>query len=102
MKIGVAATGGSLDAEASDAFGRCRYFLIIDSETMNFEAFTNPAAGMTGGAGPAAVREIVNRGAELVLAGRSGPKAEHALSSAGILFQTASGKVRDAVTNLNK
>lgn len=34
MKIGVAATGGSLDAQVSKQFGQCRYFLIVDSEAV--------------------------------------------------------------------
>jgi len=97
MIIAVAATGGSLDAQVSEQFGRCRYFLIVDTETLRFEAFSNPAAGMTTGAGPAGVQEIVNRHAELVLAGQFGPKAQQALAAAGIRHQQATGKVRDAV-----
>jgi predicted Fe-Mo cluster-binding NifX family protein len=29
MKIGVAATGGSPDAEVVDQFGRCRWFVVV-------------------------------------------------------------------------
>jgi len=97
MKIAVAATGGSLDAQVSPQFGRCRYFVIVDSETMRFEAFSNPASGSAGGAGPAAARQIADRGAQVVLAGRVGPNAEQALAAAGIRFAQASGTVRQAV-----
>jgi len=97
MKIAVAATGGSLDAQVSEQFGRCQYFLIVDAETLRFEAFSNPASGMAGGAGPAAVQEIVNRKPEVVLAGNFGPKAQQALTAAGIRYAEATGKVRDAV-----
>jgi predicted Fe-Mo cluster-binding NifX family protein len=97
MKTGVAATGGSLDAEVSEQFGRCAFFVIVDSETMKFEAMTNPAASASGGAGPMAAQELVNRDVELVIAGRLGPKAEQALNSAGVKFVSGSGKVRDAV-----
>ena len=100
MKIGVAATGGSLDAEVSQQFGRCRYFLIVDSETLRFEAFSNPASGMAGGAGPAAVRELANRGAEVALAGGFGPNAQQALDAASIRYVEASGKAREAVVAL--
>lgn len=100
MKIGIAATGGSMDAQVSDQFGRCPFFLIVDSDTMRFEAFTNPASDMSGGAGPAAVRELVNRGAEVVIAGRFGPKAQSALDAAGVRYVEAGGKVRDAVAAL--
>ncbi|MBN1345442.1 MAG: NifB/NifX family molybdenum-iron cluster-binding protein [Phycisphaerae bacterium] len=97
MIIAVAATGGSLDAQVSEQFGRAQYFLIVDAETLRFEAFSNPAASMAGGAGPAAVQEITKRKAEVVLAGKLGPNAQQALTAAGIRFSEATGKVRDAV-----
>jgi predicted Fe-Mo cluster-binding NifX family protein len=99
MRIAVAATGGSLDAQVSETFGRCQYFLVVDAETLHFEAFSNPASGMAGGAGPAAVQEIAKRKAEVALAGKFGPRAEQALTAAGITHATATGKVRDAVTS---
>ena len=97
MKIGVAAMNESLDAEVSEQFGRCPHFLIVDPETLSFEAFSNPAAQMSGGAGPAAVQELVRHGAEVALAGNCGPKAQQALQAAGMRFAEATGTVRDAV-----
>jgi len=35
MKICVSAFSGSLDAEVDSRFGRCAYFVIVDSETGN-------------------------------------------------------------------
>ncbi|MFA5137683.1 MAG: NifB/NifX family molybdenum-iron cluster-binding protein [Elusimicrobiota bacterium] len=100
MKIAVSATGGSMSALVSEQFGRCAYFLIVDSESMRFEPVSNPATGMSGGAGPEAVRVIAAKGAEVVLTGRVGPNAENALRAAGIrLAGGASGSqtVRQAV-----
>ena len=97
MRIAVAATGETLDAEVSEQFGRCPYFVIVDSETLSFEAVANPGAAMSGGAGPAAVQELVNQGAEVALAGTYGPKAQQALEAAGLRYGEAGGKVRDAV-----
>lgn len=98
MKIGVAATGGSLDAQVSEQFGRCRYFVIVDSQTLRFDALLNNASGMASGAGPAAVQELVKRGAEAVLAGKFGPWARQALEAAGVRYAEAGGTVREAVT----
>ncbi len=102
MKIGVAAMGESLDVEVSGQFGRCPYFVIVDPDTLEFEAFSNSAAVMPGGAGPAAVQELVNHGAEAALAGRIGPKAEQALEAAGIKFSEASGTIRKAVQDFSR
>jgi predicted Fe-Mo cluster-binding NifX family protein len=102
MKIGVASTGGSLDAQVSEQFGRCPWFLVVDSETFAFEAFLNFASAMAGGAGPGAVKQLVDRGAQVVLAGKLGPRAEQALNAAGVRHAEASGKVRAAVVSCGK
>lgn len=88
MKIAISATGGSLSAQVSEQFGRCAYFLIVDSASMKFEPVSNSATGMSGGAGPEAVRLIAGKGAEVVLTGRVGPNAENALKAAGIKVVT--------------
>ena len=98
MKIGVSATGGSMDAAVEPRFGRCAYFLIVESETMRFEPFSNPATSMPGGAGPRTVQEFVNRGAEVVLTGQVGLNAQEAFEAASLEVVTGvSGTVREAV-----
>ena len=90
MKIAVSATGDSMNAEVSEYFGRCAYFLIVDSQTMKFEPISNAGTGMMGGAGPEAVRLISSRGAEIILTGAVGPNAKSALDAAGITIVTGS------------
>ena len=77
-----------MSALVSEQFGRCAYFIIVDSETMKWEPIFNQAAGMMGGAGPEAARLISSRGVEVVLTGSVGPNAEPALKSAGIKIVT--------------
>lgn len=101
MKIGVAAMDGSLDADVSQQFARCPKFLLVDSDTMAFEAFDNPARELPGGAGPAAVQELVNHGAEVAVAGQFGPKAVQALQAAGIRHMEATGKVGEVISDLS-
>ncbi len=88
MKIAVSSQGGSMSALVSEQFGRCAYFLIIDTETMKFEPVSNDAASMTGGAGPAAVKTIAQKGVKAILTGKVGPNAEAALKGAGIEIMT--------------
>ena len=98
MKVAVSATAGSLDAQIDPRFGRCQYFVIIDTETMNFEALPNMAAGAMGGAGIQAAQTVANRGIQAVLTGSVGPNAFQALSAAGISIITGVfGTVREAV-----
>lgn len=103
MKIAVTATGGSLEAQVDSRFGGCAYFVIVDSDTMRFTAFSNPASTLSGGAGPAATREIVKYSAKVLLTGSVGQKALSALEAAGIKVVTGvSGTVKEAVLNYLK
>jgi predicted Fe-Mo cluster-binding NifX family protein len=98
MRICVSASANSLDASVDPRFGRCPYFIIVDSETMQFEAVPNPASGAMGGAGIQAVQIIASKGAKAVITGNVGPNAFQALSAAGIKIITgAYGTVREVV-----
>jgi len=98
MKIAITATGTTLDAEVDPRFGRCQYFIIVDPETMEFEAVENSSAMAAGGAGIATGQTIANKGVEIVLTGNCGPNAYQTLAAAGIQVITGvTGKVRDAI-----
>jgi len=103
MKICVSATGDDLEAQLDPRFGRCLYFVIVDSETMHFEAVANVALGATGGAGIQAAQTIANKGVKVVISGNVGPNAFGALSAVGIEIVTASsGTVGEVVEKLKK
>jgi predicted Fe-Mo cluster-binding NifX family protein len=103
MKICVSATGSNLEAQLDPRFGRCLYLLVVDSETMRFEAIPNMAAGATGGAGIQAAQTIADKGAKVVITGNVGPNAFGALSAAGIEIITgASGTVKEVVEKFKK
>jgi len=98
MRIAISATGSSLDAEVDPRFGRCQYFILVDPETMQFEAIENSSAMAAGGAGISTAQMIADKGVQAVLTGNCGPNAYQVLSAAGIQVITGvSGKVKDAV-----
>jgi predicted Fe-Mo cluster-binding NifX family protein len=98
LKVAVSSTGPNLDATVSPRFGRCPYFVIVETATMGYEAIPNTSAGSASGAGIAAAQEVASRGIEAVLTGRFGPKASQVLSQVGIKMVTgAGGTVRQAV-----
>ena len=98
MRIAASAVADSLDAQIDPRFGRCAYFVIVDSETMKFEAVPNTASGAMMGAGIQAAQIVASRGVQAVLTGNVGPNAFQALSSAGINIITGIfGTVREAV-----
>ncbi len=98
MKVCVSAVANSLDAQVDPRFGRCPYLVIVDSESMQFEAIPNMASGAMGGAGIQAAQTIASRGVKLLITGNVGPNAFQALAAAGIkIIIGASGTVRQVV-----
>ena len=99
MKIAITAKGDKLESEVDPRFGRCQFFIIVDSETMEFEALTNESAMAMGGAGPQAVQFISKHGAEAIITGNLGPNASEAVNASGIKAFTGAGgtSVREAL-----
>ena len=102
-KICVTSSGSDLDSPANPRFGRCGYFIIVDSETMDFQAITNEGAMASGGAGIRAAQLVAAQGVEVVITGAVGPNAHPALTDAGISIVTGTfATVRDAVEAYKK
>jgi predicted Fe-Mo cluster-binding NifX family protein len=98
MKICVTAAADGLDAQLDPRFGRCPYFVIVESETMKFETIANNASGAMGGAGIQAAQTVASKGVKVLITGNVGPNAFQALSAAGIKIVTgAFGTVREVV-----
>ncbi len=96
MKIAMAANGSELDAEVGHRLGFSSYLLLIDVDTMDFEAI--PLAFDGTGAGIGAVAIAIEKNAKAILAGYipphvSSPLLEHDIE----VFTSISGKVRDVV-----
>ena len=103
LKIAVSASGSGLDALIDPRFGRCPYFVVVDTETMQFEDVPNTSQYAPSGAGIGAAQAIASRGVQVVLTGSVGPNAYQALSAAGIQIMTGvSGTVREAVARYRK
>ena len=103
MKICVSAAASSLDAQVDPRFGRCPYLLIVDSESLEFEAISNVASGAMHGAGIQSAQIVANKGVKVVITGSVGPNAFQALSSAGIKVVTGDfGTVKEAVERYKK
>jgi predicted Fe-Mo cluster-binding NifX family protein len=103
MKVAVSAAGPSLDSPIDPRFGRCQYLLIVDSESLDFEAVENPAVMAPGGAGIQAAELVASMGVGAVVTGNCGPNAYQVLSAAGIaVFVGASGSVRQALESYKR
>ena len=98
MKIAITATQPSLDAAVDPRFGRCPYFLIVETDDLAWEAVENPNAMLGSGAGIQSAQSMAAKGVRFVLTGNCGPNAYETLSAAGIqVILRCSGMVRDVV-----
>ncbi len=99
----ITATKDSLDSDLDPRFGRCSYFIFVDPDTMQYEAYENPNIAAYGGAGIQSAQFVVEKGAELVITGNVGPNAYNTLSAAGVKVITGvDGKVRDVIERCKK
>ncbi|MBN1486207.1 MAG: NifB/NifX family molybdenum-iron cluster-binding protein [Anaerolineae bacterium] len=98
MKIVISASAPMLDAPVDPRFGRCSYYLFVDTDTGRFEVQENTAALSGGGAGIQAAQTIVNAGAAAVVTGNVGPNAYQVLNAANIpIYLVAGVSIREAV-----
>ncbi len=98
MKRAVTSTGTTLDDNVEARFGRCPYFLIIETDTMEVEPIRNPNISLGGGAGTQSAQLMAEKGVSSVLTGNCGPNAFRVFGAAGINVITGvSGNVRSAV-----
>jgi predicted Fe-Mo cluster-binding NifX family protein len=81
MKIAVTSKGEGIKAKIDDRFGRCEYFVIVDTDTMDVKTIENEAKNEGSGAGGRAVRELSKNGVEVVIAPELGPKAVTAIKA---------------------
>ncbi len=102
MKVAISAKGTDLSSEVDPRFGRAAYLIIVDTETMQFEAIDNAGnANSFKGAGIQAATLVYNKGAAVLMTGYCGPKAFQTLQAAGIkVVSNVSGTVAEAVARV--
>jgi len=98
MKICITSEGTTLDSKIDPRFGRCRYFIIADTDTMAFQAIENASTQASGGAGIQSGQLMASNLVKAVLTGNVGPNAFQTLQAAGIeIFTGVAGTVREAL-----
>jgi predicted Fe-Mo cluster-binding NifX family protein len=103
MKICLSSQGNTLDSQVDPRFGRCQYFIIVDSETLAFEAIKNQNIDAMGGAGIQSGQLVAGKKVQAVLTGNVGPNAFQTLQAVGIEVITGiSGSVKEAIEKYKK
>ena len=103
MKIAVSADSPDLNAKVGFRFGTSKYFVIVDQDTMDFEAVANPGASTYHGSGVQAVVLVISKKVDTVLTGYSSPTTIGHLTVKGIqVFTGVDGTVAEVVEKYKK
>lgn len=82
-KIAISSSGDQVESPIVHNFGRAPYFALFD-ESGEVSVYANPGLDAMRGAGVKAAQSVVNSGANMVITGKVGPRAEDVLKEAGI------------------
>ncbi len=102
MKVAVSADGDNEKADVDERFGRCPYFVIVDTDEMDFEGIENKDADGSHGVAPQVVQTLSEKDIEAVITGNIGPNGFRTLEAAGIKAYRGSGEVSKAVEMLKE
>lgn len=80
MKVVLAADGNSLESNIAKRFGHADYYLIVDTESLSFEAVENPGHSDN----HAIIQKIAERGVDMFIVGNIGPHAFEIINSLGL------------------
>ncbi|RKY39498.1 MAG: dinitrogenase iron-molybdenum cofactor biosynthesis protein [Candidatus Omnitrophota bacterium] len=98
MRICITSEGESIDSKIDPRFGRCRYFIIADTDTLEFEVIKNPNINSVGGAGIQSAQLVASKKVKAVLSGNVGPNAFRVLNAEGIdVYTQITGSVKEAI-----
>jgi predicted Fe-Mo cluster-binding NifX family protein len=101
MKVVLSSSGVDKTSALDPRFGRCPYFVFVDTETDTVDAVANEAVSSGHGAGIQAAQSVVEAGAEAVISRRVGPNAYQVMAAAGLaIYESDAVTVEDAVAAL--
>ena len=99
MKVAITATGNNMESQVDPAFGRCKYFIIYDTDTNAHKAIPNQGTDMTGSAGSTAVQTMIEQGVAEIITGKIGLKSRPLLERAGItISENRTGTIADTLS----
>jgi predicted Fe-Mo cluster-binding NifX family protein len=98
VRIAITSSGPTLDSQVDPRFGRARYVLIVDTDSLGVEPIENPNVAAGGGAGVQTSQMVISKSVDAVLTGNCGPNAFRTLNAADVqIYAGVSGTVRAAV-----
>ncbi len=103
MKVAISADGRGLESTVHPRFGRCPFFLIVETDDMTVDVIENSHAELSTGAGIQAAGMLVSSGAAAVITGNCGPKAMQVFAETGVpTILNQQGVIREVVEKFKR
>lgn len=85
MKIAIPARKNSLESEIEERFGRAKGFIVFNTDTGQYQWVSNEqSVHSTQGAGIQSAKNVIDSGADILIACNVGPKAYSILKAKGV------------------
>ncbi len=91
MKILISAESDTLDGKVSDRFARAPYFIVVESDNMEFESVQNPFT-LDHGMGPKIAKLAIEKSVKAIISAVPGPNAQKILIDSGIELYNGAGR----------
>ncbi len=103
MKIAISTNGKNLESIIDERFGRCRYFMILETDDMSYEVIENTNADLSTSAGIQSATLVASKGVEAVITGNCGPKAMQVFAATTIrVIIGQHGTIKDVVEKFKR
>ena len=103
MKVAVSAAGKNIESIIDERFGRCRYFIILETDDMSYEVIENANADLSTSAGIQSASLVASKGVEAVITGNCGPKAMQVFAATTIkVIIGQHGMIKDVVEKFKR
>jgi predicted Fe-Mo cluster-binding NifX family protein len=103
MKIALASRGKTISSHIDDRFGRCPYFLVLDTTSMTIETIENPGLKEKNVAGIRACQMLIDKNIDAVVVKNIGHNSLVTLTGAGMdVYTVASGTVNAAIKKVKR
>jgi predicted Fe-Mo cluster-binding NifX family protein len=102
MKIAISSTGKDLESEVDARFGRCNYFLIVETDKenkkiKNVKVIENTAQAQSGGAGITSAQIVANEKPDAIITINAGPRAFQVLNQLNIKIYQGEGIIKEVL-----
>lgn len=103
MRVCFTSEGNGVDATMDEHFGRCPYFVVVDTETDEVESHVNEGPKSEHGAGIAAAQQVGDLKVDALVTGRLGPNAKKIIQETDLkVYKKGADSVKENIEMLKK